>query len=453
MKTDLNPGSKRILIVSYLFPPAGGIAVQRSLSLAKYLSESGHVVHVLKAKTTGPVSDPGLTSHVPASVKVHEVFTPEIPFALRHKIWAKLSRSHHNGTSGGSSKNGHSIRRLISRGIKRLLAPEPEILWLPFALRAARKIIRGHNIAYVLVTVPPFSLLVLGTTLKREFPHITLISDFRDEWLSFYLKDFEFQNSDYTRRRAVAIERDAVEASDLVVAVNASSCNTIRSRYPDQPERKFVFVPNGYDPDAFAGFKPRVHGLSRMIVTHAGTVYKTASPAFYLDAVDGLASNIRDHIETRFLGRVSEGEKAALQSRQSTVRVLGFVPQEEAIKSMEETDYLLLTMTNEISVPGKLYEYMATGKPILAITPAGSEVDRVVRETCCGLTARPDDPEGIKAMLGLAFNAWQSGDPLLCPRRDLIQKYNRRSLVEEYSQIMQSVRHGGVRQDECVAGN
>ena len=100
------------------------------------------------------------------------------------------------------------------------MCPEPEILWVPFAVRKARQIIRRFGIDTVMVTVPPFSALVAGTRLKREFPSLVLVSDFRDEWLSFYLKDFDFQNSDYTRRRAEAIEQESVEASDLVVAVN-----------------------------------------------------------------------------------------------------------------------------------------------------------------------------------------------------------------------------------------
>jgi glycosyltransferase involved in cell wall biosynthesis len=190
-----------------------------------------------------------------------------------------------------------------------------------------------------------------------------------------------------------------------------------------------------------------------MIVTHAGTVYKTATPVFYLDAVDSLAPELRSNIETRFIGRISESEKAGLESRASLVRAAGFLPQAEALKFMEETDYLLLTMTNEISVPGKLYEYMATGKPILAITPTGSEVYRVLRETSCGLSAPPDDPEGIKAMLTLAFSAWQRGEPLTVSRADSVRRYDRRRLVEEYDNIMQAVRRAGVRQDECVADN
>ncbi len=431
------PTKKKILIISYLFPPVGGIGVQRALSLAKYLPGCGFEVYVLRASNAGgPVIDPDLVRQIPPAVHVYRAFTPEIPFSIRQKLWARL-QGRANGTAApGTNTGGFSWKRLLSGAAKRIMCPEPEILWVPFAVRKARHIIRRYNIDIVLVTVPPFSALVAGTALKREFPSLTLISDFRDEWLSFYLKDFDFQSSDYTRKRAEAIEREAVEHSDLVVAVNRSSRDMIRRRYPDQADAKFVVVPNGYDPQVFEGITPRVHPLPRMIVTHVGTVYKTASPRFYLDALDGLPEHIRDHIETRFIGRISESETALITGRKANVKVVGFVPQAEALKFMADTDYLLLTMTNEISVPGKLFEYFAVGKPILAITPPASEVDQILQETGAGVTAPPEDTAAIQAMLLRAFEAWRTRKRVVEQHGQPVERYERPRLVQEYGNLI-----------------
>jgi glycosyltransferase involved in cell wall biosynthesis len=342
--------------------------------------------------------------------------------------------------TNGDSKpaGGASWKSLITGAVQKVMCPEPEILWVPFALRKARKIIRRHQIDTLLVTVPPFSALVAATALKREFPSLVLVSDFRDEWLSFYLKDFEFQNNEYTRRRAETIEREVVEVSDLVVAVNGSSRDEIRRRYPEQAERKFAVLPNGYDPQAFTEFVPRRNKSPRMLVTHVGTVYKTASPRFYLDALDGLPENVRQHIETRFVGRISESESALMQNRLSQVTALGFMPQEAALKYMEDTDFLLLTMTNDISVPGKLFEYMATGKPILTITAAGNEVDQILKETSAGIAAPPGDIGAIRAMLMRAFDAWSQGKNLIEPDTRSIQRYERLRLVAEYGDMIRA---------------
>jgi len=432
---------RKLLIVSYLFPPVGGIGVQRALSLAKYLPRCGYEVHVLKAGNAGgPVRDPVLTQQIPPEVHVYEAFTPEIPFVIRQKLWSRLmGRSSNGGIAPAKAAPSGGWKRLLGRAATRLFCPEPEILWVPFALRKARKIIKRHGIEFVLVTVPPFSALLVGTTLKKEFPSLGLISDFRDEWLSFYLKDFDFQSNAHTRRRAEAIERESAELSDLVVAVNASSRDEIRRRYPNQPDGKFVVIPNGYDPEIFARFQPRTNQSPRMLVTHVGTVYKTASPRFYLDAADGLPAEVQADMETRFVGRIAETERPLLENRKSKVTLTEFLPQAQAMKYMEDTDYLLLTMTNDISVPGKLFEYMAAGKPILAIASPGSEVDRILRDTQAGISAPPDNPEAIRQMLRLAFQAWREGKKLIEPRTHSVERYERRRLADEYGKLIRGI--------------
>jgi glycosyltransferase involved in cell wall biosynthesis len=439
MPGGLTVRKRKILLVSYLFPPVGGIGVQRALSLAKYLPQFGYEVHVLKATNAGgPVYDHGLMRHIPPQVKVHQALTLEVPFAVRQKLWSKLSG---NGKPlGNRSGPPSAAKRLVTGAIKRILCPEPEVLWVPFALRKASAIVRRYGIECALVTVPPFSALIIGSALKRRFPNLSLVSDFRDEWLTFYLKDFEFQNTDFTRRRAEAIEREAVTRSDLVVAVNTSSRDEIRKRYPNEPEGKFAVVPNGYDPEVFAAFQPRPHSPGKMIVTHVGTVYKTASPRFYLEALDGMPEDVRNRIETRFVGRISETERAQLVGRQSDVQAVGFVAQAEALRFMEETDYLLLTMTNDISVPGKIFEYMATRKPVLAIAQPGSEVDGLLRETGAGICAPPDDLAALRAMIAKAFAAWNNGTALVNPDSGSITRYERPRLVEEYGRLMESTR-------------
>ena len=178
-----------------------------------------------------------------------------------------------------------------------------------------------------------------------------------------------------------------MEHSDLVVAVARSALREIRCRYPEQPDGKFLWLPNGYDPAALAGFTPRRHAGPSVIVTHVGTVYKPSSPRYYLDALDGMPEDIRSRIETRFVGRVTDSERPVFESRKSRVRMFGFKPHAEALRQMEESDFLLLTMTDEVTLPGKFFEYMATGKPILAVSPPGGEVDRILRDR--GRLVRP----------------------------------------------------------------
>src|ERR1044072_9102314 len=168
-----NRQTKTILIMSYLFPPVGGIGVQRALSLAKYLPPCGFEVHVLKANNAGgPVHDPELVRQIPPAVTGHESFTPEIPFSIRQRLFSRLRRGNGNEAGGKAAAKpaGLSCKKLVTWAVQRVLCPEPEILWVPFAVRKARQIIKNHGIDILLVTVPPFSALVAATALKREFP-------------------------------------------------------------------------------------------------------------------------------------------------------------------------------------------------------------------------------------------------------------------------------------------
>lgn len=441
--------SRKLLLISYFYPPVGGIGVQRALSFTRYLPDNGLEVHVLTSTNpAAPVMDPKLLDLVPPVVKIHKAYTLEPPFYLRKKIWNLLpgSKKASNGKPAEAGPRPQapaapSWRSKLKAIPQRVLCPDPQVLWVPLAIRRAKQIVREHGIDTVLATAPPFSVFLISNALKREFPDIKLVSDFRDEWLRFYLTDFDFLRSDYTVRRATEIERETIELSDVVVAVTRSSLSEIRSRYPEQPESKFAVVPNGYDPAAFSGIEPRAHGQpGRMIVTHTGTAYLTASPKYYLDAVDALPEHIRSSIETRFIGRVTETESKVFENRKSPVKVLGFMPQKEALKLTAETDYLLLTMTNDFSLPGKMFEYLAMGKPLLSLSPAGGEVARLVEETRSGWCVNHEDPAAIRRMLIEAWERLQRPGEVFRPNREAIDQYQRPRLSARLASILGSGR-------------
>jgi len=459
---------KRLLIISYLFPPAGGVGVQRALNFAKYLPDCGYDVHVLSATNAAvPNRDPELLRQLPDSVVIHGSFTPEIPFGIRQAAWRLLSGSRKaarpngavkeagtapaaatsEGTSAANAPQKRGLRGLVQRLIRRVLCPEPEILWVPFAMRQARRIVRRHNIDVVLVTAPPFSAFLVGTALKREFPHIKLISDFRDAWFGFYLSNFDYQSSEPTQRRAAEIEREAVETSDLVVAVTRSTISDIRNRYPEQPDSKFVVVHNGYDPQAFAGFQAAPPDPAKLVVLHVGTVYGASSARTYVDALEGLPEEIRGRVDTRFIGRVTSEEEAHLVGRNVQVTLRGFLPHKQALRSMEEADYLLLIMNDPVTLPGKLFEYLATGKPIIALAPRGSEVEELIRSTGAGFCAPASDPHALSQMLRTALDRDLHGHATRRPDWTSIRKFERPRLARKLHDFI-----AGLNESPVLAG-
>ena len=221
------------------------------------------------------------------------------------------------------------------------------------------------------------------------------------------------------------------------MAVTETSRQEIRRRYPEQPDSKFATVHNGYDPESLGGVAPRQHDSpGRMIVTHMGTAYTTASPRYYLEILDTLPEELRAHIETRFIGRVAESEASTFTACKSPVKMYGFMPQQQAWQLTAETDYLLLVMTNDFSLPGKLFEYLYFGKPILALSPPGGEVDRLLKETKAGWCADPADPEAVRAMLIRAWERLQQGGEQFQPDAAAIACYERPRLVRKLAGLL-----------------
>jgi glycosyltransferase involved in cell wall biosynthesis len=437
--------ARKVLLISYIFPPVGGIGVQRALSMARYLPENDLEVHVLTASNpAAPVMDPGLLKLVPEHVTVHTAMTAEPPFYLRKKAWELLGGGKKKAATpkqeGEAAKPAApSLLGKLKAIPQRILCPDPQVLWVPMAIRKAKQIVRRHGIDAVLTTAPPFSVFLISNEIKRTFPNVKVVSDFRDEWLRFYLTDFDFLKSDYTVRRATEIEHDTITLSDTVVAVTHSSLNEIRARYPNEPDSKFVMIANGYDPAAFAGVESRAHGQpGKMVVTHTGTAYRTASPKFYLDAVDRLPEQIRASMETRFIGRVTETETDIFANRKHQVNMLGFMPQSDALKRTGETDYLLLTMTNDFSLPGKMFEYLAMRKPILALSPPGGEVDRLIQETKSGWCVPHDDPAAIARMLETAWERLRQPQTSFEPDGEAIRGYERARLARRMAEVLKS---------------
>ena len=430
---NLEPmAQEKVLLISCYFPPAGGINVQRALSLARYLPQNGLRVFVLTASSSVPMLDADLVKLIPKDVEVHRTWTLEPPFRFRKKLWACVNSP--ASSAKMNSSFGAKIKSLLARGVKRLICPDPQILWYPFAIRRASKLIRDEKIRTVLVTAPPFSAFLIVNKLKRRFPHLCTIADVRDEWLDYFVKEFVFCGDEYARMRAAQIERATVESCDRIVAVTAASAERIRLRYPEQPTHKFVLIPNGYDPAAFCGFRSRSHGFHKLVFTYTGTVYRTASPKAYLDALDGL-SQIRSSVETRFIGRIAEEfDRRIFENRQSSVCLIDFVPQKDARRFMEETDVLLLPCADRINIPGKFFEYLATGKPILVLCYPDSEVARVMEETASGWWVNPDDITAVQRVLSEIHNL--GGKYPHNRNWEAIRRYERPRLAAQYARVI-----------------
>jgi glycosyltransferase involved in cell wall biosynthesis len=427
-----------LLLITFSFPPAGGVGVLRALSLAKYLPENGVRVDVLTARNAPAVGkDPSLLKQVPTAVRVHRTWTLDLPFWLRKAV--------KKAVTGGKAKpapstvpagRGNPIRRFIGN----LLLPDPQVGWLPFALPAAERIIRERAIDAVIVTVPPFSSVRLISRLRKVFPELPLLVDFRDEWLTTTLDLVSFNSNSRARMVAHKAEAEAVRDATVVVLVTEAARRELRSRYPGVPKERFVCVPNGYDapaPTAKSALDTPVVPREKVVLTYIGTVYGSTAPGAFVDAVLGLPREMRSRLLVRFIGHIEAPTyRELLLSLGETIELKGFVPQAEALAAIRDTDYLLLITHDRINVAAKFYDYLGGGKPILGAVHPQGDVRRLLEETRAGRWADVDNPQAIRQMLIEAIEGFSSGAP---PDYERIAAYHRRPLAQRYAGLLREV--------------
>jgi glycosyltransferase involved in cell wall biosynthesis len=435
----------RLLLISYMFPPAGGVGVHRPLSQARYLPRSGLSVTVLTVKDPiAHVYDAALEKTIPPEVRVYHAAAIEPPYALRQRVRHFLGRPQTGpetpsapATPNASFPPRRGLRRWTHALLERIFFPDLQILWVRPALREAIRLIETGDIGSVLISAPPYSLLCFAAPLRRRFPGLRIILDLRDEWLQYHFQELQFDGpvSNWKLSHAARLEAAAVAAADSVVTVTPPWQAVMRDRYPRQPASKFLCIPNGYDPDALRGFRRRPPAVPPLIVSYLGTLHANPvySPQPYFDALDALPESCRDRIETRFIGRVAADAAPLLAARRSRIVQTGFLPQQEAFRQLETSHCLLLLIGTATAHSGKLFEYLAMGIPILAVTPRGGEVERVLAETRGGLCAPPDDPAAIGRALQQIYHSsfGQPGAGLFAPDPDSVAAYSRERLAAE----------------------
>lgn len=431
----------KVLLITFSFPPIGGVGVLRALSLARYLPSHDIEVTVLTAKNAPAVSvDPLLLQQLPAGVDVERTWTLDLPFRLRKavkKFVSKRGAGAPVAASTPSAKKQPLLRRLIAD----LLLPDPQIGWLPFAFPKAVKLIRARKIDLVLITVPPFSAARLVTKMRRRFPALPIVIDFRDEWLTSTINLVSFNRSERAKRVAQTVESEAVRDATAVVAVTRAAQRELRKRYPDQSAEKFHCVPNGFQSEPpTASRVTTIAENGRVIVTFLGSVYGSTDPSTFVAAVHAMPAALRSRILFRFIGHVeTAASRASLLSLGETVELKGFMPQAEALRAIDDTTYLLLISHDPINVSAKLYDYLGGAKPILAAVKPEGDIRRLLEETRSGWWA---DSEDVPAMTQLFVDAVDNAPRLaeiFQPNLGVIAGFHRAPLAEKYAELLHSL--------------
>ncbi|MFH1559942.1 MAG: glycosyltransferase family 4 protein [Chloroflexota bacterium] len=439
---------KKVLVLAYYFPPTGGAGVWRTLKFVKYLPAWGWKPMVVTPRNPDyPYHDPSLLQEVPLEAEVHRVSSIELGRWYR-RLMKKLALPRHKDaaadpqpTSPQPPRPKHPFFRLARDLVYNFIfVPDFHIGWIPFAVVRGLSLLRRHNIDVVYATGNPFSTFLAGLWISL-LSGKPLVLDMRDPWAL---------NPYYPQDRSGALhrfwERRCISRARRVLFVGDGFCQGYREYYRDMPQEKFTFITHGYDSDDFQSLVP-CKG-DRFTISHIGTLTSLRTPDALFQAVRKLLGEqpeLEARICIRFVGAESYYAKEVSRALglQKVVEIIPYVDHRASLQYMLDSHVLLLLsyhLSNPLltSITGKVYEYLASGVPILALTPEAGAAS-MIREARAGMVVDPDDPVAIKEALFRMYQDYERGEESCATDMAYVQRFDRKVLAGELSSLLDEV--------------
>ena len=414
----------KLLLVTLYFPPAGGGGVQRPLKFASHLPALGIETHVLAP------DDPKWV-HEDADLPL-----PTQAWIHRARYLGPRSRRLADELHGRSGLD-LALRRASSVG-RRLLLPDENVTWNATAIPKAISIVRREGIDVVLTTSPPGSVHLIGAAVQKA-TGAKWVADLRDSIVLHPHRLVEGTGARAKQKARAGIARLVAHQADAIVAASEAIAAETRAT---EPRGRVVTIANGSDFDDFAGLD--YVRRDRFRVTHAGSFFGKRDPKPFLRA---LAESGLEDVTVRFVGDFRPGDREFVDSLGlgDRVELIEYVPRRESLRLQRDSDALLLLIPEADGrgrgiLSGKVFEYLAAERPVLAVVPPDGAAAKLVREAGAGLVAGPDDVPGIRDALLELHARWRDGGlegtPLSPQWRD---KLSRASRVEELAELLEGL--------------
>jgi len=402
--------NKKILYISYVFPPTGGAGIQRTIKLVKYFARLGWEPFVLTAKNPSvPVFDFEMLKDIPGEIKIYKSFSLEIPYSLKRRLWRGTAKPNETSPSSKKSLLNSSKKRIlaiIKFFIHLIMLPDPQIGWNYFAVRKAKKIIKKHQIGFVFISAPPFSSLLMSSRLSRI--GVKVVADFRDEWTEFYLKSYDFhQRDEYTSNKIIRMEKEVIDNSNLITMATESFVKNYQQKY-NAHASKIKLLTNGYDPEDFDPKMNAPEVNEKFNITYTGTIFNVTTARFLLDALAKLINeneHLTEKIRVNIVGRITDEEKIYFDDfRHSQIlNLTGYVSHEQSVNYLNNSNLLVVIVDDlegsERIIAAKVFEYIYSGVPILALVPENGEIARIVQKTQTGIVVSNRDVKRMSETL------------------------------------------------------
>lgn len=425
---------KKVLIITYYWPPSGGAGVQRWLKFTKYLPSSGWEPVIYTPKNPeNPVEDYSLLKDIPEDITI-----------LKRKIWEPYSwyksftgQKKDQKIKAGflSEKKKPKLREKLSVWIRgNLFIPDARKFWIKPSVRFLTNYLRNNPVDVIISTGPPHSMHLIALQLKKKLK-VPWVADFRDPWttIDFYKNLLLSKHADKKHHN---LEEKVIKSADKVIVINKlmkqefSTCT-----------KNIAFIPNGYDPDDIPEGKTEPD--QEFTIVHVGSMAPSRNPEILWKSLGELSNKdelFKKNLKIKLIGKTdyTVEESILKHGLKENLLKIDYVPHNEAIDMQKRAQILLLPLNNTPGAKGiqtgKLFEYLASKRPILAIGPTDGEAASILNQTQSGKISGFNDSECLKANILRYYNMYISGK--LEVQQTNIESYSRKNLTIKLSDLL-----------------
>lgn len=433
--TEQNSSKKKVLIITYYWPPSGGAGVHRWLKVSKYLAMNHDCYVYTPANPDFALQDETLMAKVSPDIKVlkRKIFEP---YFIYRAFLKKSDKGNVNQPSSVDAGGG-VIKRFAKWVRGNVFIPDPRVFWVKPSARHLKKIIKEENIDVVISTGPPHSMHLIGYRLKKYFGEkINWIADFRDPWtkIDFYDMLSVGKRAD---RKQHSLEKKVITTCDTLVSVSRSWGED----FEKMGAKNVKIITNGFDSTDY-NFGEK-QGDGKFTITHLGSINADRNPKALWKALQEIAAEnpeFMNDLSIKLIGNVhpnvnQDVEKVGLEGQVSYV---SYMPHKEALTALYNSSISLLLLNDTKNVdgiiPGKLFEYIGVGNPILTIGKPLGDSGVLVTENNLGAIADFGDVEAAKKCVSSFYQDYKN-NTLKGFSKDNLKKFSIKQISESFEEI------------------
>ncbi|SDR75260.1 glycosyltransferase family 4 protein [Gramella sp. MAR_2010_147] len=426
---------KKVLIITYYWPPAGGPGVQRWLKFVKYLGSFDiEPVVYIPENPSYPIIDKSFEKEIPEGIEVikQNIFEP-------YSIAQIFSKKDTETISSGiiQKEENQSILQkamLYIRG--NYFIPDARKFWIKPSVEFLKKEIEKGDYHAIITTGPPHSLHLIGLKLKQSL-QVNWIADFRDPWTQIGYHE-KLKLNKKSRKKHEALEKKVLNTADHIITTSF----TTKKEFEEKTTKPITVITNGFDTE----LTEKTYQNKQFELAHIGSLLSGRNPENLWRVLSELIEEqeeFRSNFKLRLAGKLSEDVLESLKKYglHKYLRNEGYVSHSKAVKLQRQASLLLLIEIDAEEtrgiIPGKIFEYLAAKRPILAIGPENWDAERIISETESGKFFAYNDTSGIKSHIEGLFQKFKDNIPANTSHH--IEKYHRKSLSETLAQLIKQV--------------